>query len=187
MGALAKPEVGEYLNEHFATAYQKVGTFKIVNGHKQGGNVASYFCTPDGSVIHAVPGPVGAQKFLREARWAVETYQRAAERSAGDEGHYRAFFKQAHGERLQADYGIELGYDVPNRTGSGPRTTLVHLDRWGLPRIAREGQVHWVLYQQPLARLDSVCPVVWENVLHEKFSTQPVMLEAPKSHGSASW
>ena len=39
---------------------------------KNGGNVASYFCTPDGRVIHAVTGPVPAEELLAAARWAVE-------------------------------------------------------------------------------------------------------------------
>ena len=51
MNALANPEVGKYLNEYFASSYQKVATFKIVNGQKQGGNVAAYFCAPDGRVL----------------------------------------------------------------------------------------------------------------------------------------
>ena len=44
---------------------------------KNGGNVASYFLTPQGLVIDAVVGPVKADKLLAEARWAVDTYQRA--------------------------------------------------------------------------------------------------------------
>ena len=39
---------------------------------KNGGNIASYFCTPDGRVIHAVTGPVPAQELLAAARWAVD-------------------------------------------------------------------------------------------------------------------
>ena len=73
MNALADPQVGKYLNEHFASAFQKVGTFRIVNGQKQGGNVASYFCAQDGRVLHVIAGPVDAQTLLREARWVVET------------------------------------------------------------------------------------------------------------------
>ena len=52
MNALANKEVGKYLNKHFVSSYQKVGTFKIVGKQKQGGNVASYFCAPDGRVLH---------------------------------------------------------------------------------------------------------------------------------------
>ena len=73
MGALANPEVGKFVNEYFVSAFQKVATFKIVNGQKQGGNVASYFCTPDGLVLDAVAGPVDGPTLLREARWVVET------------------------------------------------------------------------------------------------------------------
>ena len=50
-----------------------------VNGQvqKNGGNVVSYFLTPQGLVINAVVGPVNADKLLSEARWAVENYQNA--------------------------------------------------------------------------------------------------------------
>ena len=59
MNALANPEVGKYFEKYFVTSFQRVGTFKIVqtpNGpkQKQGGNVATYFCAPDGRVLHAV-------------------------------------------------------------------------------------------------------------------------------------
>ena len=77
MRRLAHPQVGEYLNRHFVSAFQKVATFQINGGQKQGGNVASYFCTPDGLVLHAVAGPVDAGTFLREAHWAQDTYEAA--------------------------------------------------------------------------------------------------------------
>jgi hypothetical protein len=57
-------------------AHQQVGSFEVVNNAgvlaKNGGNVASYFCTPDGRVIHAVIGPVPAEELLAAARWAVD-------------------------------------------------------------------------------------------------------------------
>jgi len=57
-------------------AHQQVGSFEVVNRAgvlvKNGGNVASYFCTPDGRVIHAVTGPVPAEELLAAARWAVD-------------------------------------------------------------------------------------------------------------------
>ena len=58
-------------------AHQQVGSFEVVNQfgnlQKNGGNVASYFCTPDGRVIHALTGPAPAEELLAEARWAVAT------------------------------------------------------------------------------------------------------------------
>ena len=77
MNALADPEVGKYLNEYFVSAFQKVGTFRIVGRQKQGGNVASYFCAQDGRVLHVVAGPVNAATLLKEARWVVETVKKS--------------------------------------------------------------------------------------------------------------
>ena len=79
MNALADEKVGDYLNTYFVSSYQKVGTFRVVQGEKQGGNVASYFCAPNGQVLHVVTGPVSAEVLLREARWAVEMHKLARE------------------------------------------------------------------------------------------------------------
>jgi hypothetical protein len=69
-------------------AYQQVGSFEVVDEHgtlqRNGGNVASYFCTPDGRVIHAVTGPVAAAELLDEARWAVTSYANTAVGRAED-------------------------------------------------------------------------------------------------------
>ena len=68
--------MARYLAAHFVAAHQQVGSFEVVNQFgvlkKNGGNVASYFCTPDGRVIHAVTGPVKAEELLAAARWAVD-------------------------------------------------------------------------------------------------------------------
>ena len=108
MNALANAQVGKYLNEHCVATYQKVATFRLANGQKQGGNVASYFCTPDGRVLHAVAGPVDARRFLREARWAVDTWNLAGLETAGDPGRLPAFFRRAHGDRLRAEHGLDV-------------------------------------------------------------------------------
>ena len=73
MNALANKEVGKYINEFFVSSFQKVATFRIVNKQKQGGNVAAYFCAPDGRVLHLIAGPVDAATFLAESKWVVET------------------------------------------------------------------------------------------------------------------
>ena len=44
---------------------------------KNGGNVASYFLTPTGHVIHSVTGPVKPEVLLEEAKWALEVYREA--------------------------------------------------------------------------------------------------------------
>jgi hypothetical protein len=93
--------VARYFGEHFVAAHQQVGSFEVVNQfgvlQKNGGNVASYFCTTDGRVIHAVTGPVSAKELLAEAQWAVA---RSSDREAGDDPERIA---AAHREAVQAD------------------------------------------------------------------------------------
>ena len=108
MNALANPEVGKYLNEYFASSFQKVATFRIVGGQKQGGNVASYFCAPDGRVLHVIAGPVNTAVMLREAKWVVETTKKAMQEAKGDGGKFKAFFRKAHAERLKNEHGLSV-------------------------------------------------------------------------------
>jgi len=106
VNALASPEVGKFVNENFASSFQKVATFRIVDGQKQGGNVASYFCAPDGRVVHAVAGPVDAQTFLKEAKWVVETTKRLMAESKGDGGKFKTLLRTAHAERLSREHEL---------------------------------------------------------------------------------
>jgi len=106
VNALASPEVGKYLNEYYCSSFQKVATFKIVGAQKQGGNVASYFCAPDGRVLHVVAGPVDANTLLHEAKWVVETTKKAMAESKGNGGQFKAYFRKAHAERLKNEHGL---------------------------------------------------------------------------------
>lgn len=106
MNALANPEVGKYINEHFVSAFQKVATFRIVNGAKQGGNVAAYFLAQDGRVLHCVAGPVDAATMLREAKWIVETTKTALKDAKGDGAKFKAAIRTAHATRLKNEHGV---------------------------------------------------------------------------------
>ena len=117
MNALANPEVGRYLNQHFVSSFQKVATFQIVNGQKQGGNVASYFCAPDGRVLHCVAGPVDAATMLREARWVVDSVKKAMEESRRTEVPFKALFRRWHADRLRQEHGLVVEpatFDAPS-------------------------------------------------------------------------
>jgi hypothetical protein len=159
VNALANKEVGNYLNGQFVASYQKVGTFKIVNGAKQGGNVASYFCTPDGRVLDVIAGPVDAATFLREARWAVETYKLAVLDSQGDEGRLRAFFRQAHADRLRQESGLDV------TAASNPQRQ---------PDLSLQGRVHLLLTAAPCVPIQQAYRLVFERILGEQVSTAPV-------------
>jgi hypothetical protein len=106
VNALANVKTGKYLNEHFVSSFQKVATFRIVGGQKQGGNVASYFCAPDGRVLHVVAGPVDGPTLLREAQWVVETAKKAIAESKDDGARFKAYFRKAHAERLRQEHGL---------------------------------------------------------------------------------
>jgi hypothetical protein len=134
VNALASEEVGKYLNENFVSSYQKVATFKIVDGQKQGGNVASYFCAPDGRVLHVVAGPVDAATLLREAKWVVETTRAAMKEAKNDGAKFKAYFRKAHAERLRVENGLTVEpvlFDPP--TEQDAKSALTYNDPSGRP------------------------------------------------------
>ena len=133
MGALTSPEVGKFVKEHFVSSFQKVATFKIVNGQKQGGNVASYFCAPDGRVLHCVAGPVDAATMLREAKWVVDGVKKAMEENRKTEVPFKALFRRWHAERLRQEYGLVIEpatFDAPATREDDP---LTYRDPTGRP------------------------------------------------------
>ena len=134
MGALNNAEVGKYVNEFFVSSYQKVATFKIVNGQKQGGNVAAYFCAPDGRVLHCVAGPVDAPAFLREAKWVVETTKTCMKEAKDDGAKFKTAFRKAHAEKLRQEFGMvveAVTYDPPDPMDAGD--ALTYRDPTGRP------------------------------------------------------
>jgi hypothetical protein len=134
VNALANPEVGKYLNEYYAVAFQKVATFKIVGDQKQGGNVASYFCAPDGRVLHVVAGPVDAATMLQEAKWVVETTKKAMAEAKDDGAKFKAYFRKAHADRLRNEHGLvveAVTYDPP--VEQDPNSALTYNDPSGRP------------------------------------------------------
>ena len=133
MNALANAEVGKYLNEYFACSFQKVATFRIVGKQKQGGNVASYFCAPDGRVLHVVAGPVNADTLLREAKWVVETTKKAMDDAKGDGGKFKAYFRKAHAERLKNEHGLTVEAVTFDPPADDKDSVLTYRDPSGRP------------------------------------------------------
>ena len=58
--------------------------------------MVSYFLTPQGRVINAVVGPASAGELLTEARWAVDTYQKACEVGGKDAFAQMQVIAEAH-------------------------------------------------------------------------------------------
>ena len=182
MSALANQEVGDYLNDHFVSTVLKVGTFTLVNGNKQGGNVVSYFCTADGGVVHAIVGPVDADTLLREARWVTEVRKLAMFESRGNFDNYREFIRRAHAERLSAEFGISVqephrpNYQPGYRAGSpaDPFQKLSPRSRGWNSGSANQAKIHQLLVANPLIKVEQVYRYVFEKIAGERVSTLPV-------------
>jgi hypothetical protein len=190
VNALANEQVGAYLNRHFVSSFVKVGTFALVNGQKQGGNVASYFCLPDGSILHAIAGPVDANTLLHEARWVVDVHNLAWLEGRSDPAKYREVFRKAHGERLNRDFGIRRSalaefHDAarladPNG-GEGNFRDAKHpvsaAKRGILERqrnLDNRARIHLLVALFPLVKVEDVYRYVFEDILKEKISALPV-------------
>jgi hypothetical protein len=176
VNALADDAVADFINEHCTATYLKVGTFKIVGGAKVGGNVASYFCLPDGSLVHAIAGKVRADEFVSEARWGLETRKAALTFATHlptgrlDVVKFRNIIQRAHHERFLHESGWKV---PPELTGKGP-LPLPPLP-YSMPLAgSREAKVHWLLASRPLAHVEKTYPVVWQRILNEKVSGLPV-------------
>jgi len=173
---LSDEAVGQFIGENFEATHQKVGTFVVANGQKQGGNVASYFCLSDGTVVHAVAGPLDAQQFLREAKWASEVRKLAVTEAGGEVAKYRATIRKAHAERLALEQGVPISLNALPQVAPGtpPVPSRTVLRSQAARRVGAQGQVHLLLAHSPLPKLSQLYPIVFEGILKERLSTLPV-------------
>jgi hypothetical protein len=167
--------VGNYLNTHFVSSYQKVGTFRIANGQKQGGNVASYFCLPDGQVLHVIAGPVNAATMLREARWVVETWKLALLEKQEEPAQLSAFFAKAHADRLRQEHGLTASQCC--QLSNAPSSNLTaFLNESANRKLNRQEQIHLLLATRFPLKIENIYQLVFEKILGETVSTSPVDL-----------
>jgi hypothetical protein len=157
------------------SAFQKVATFQVNGGQKQGGNVAAYFCTPDGLVLHAVAGPVDAGPFLREARWVNEAYQLALLEKQTT-ARLQAVFRHAHLDRLRREHGALPRHQLPAPDAVTASQLDQVLRQYAFLPLNNQGKVHLLLAEAPLCPLGQVYQVVFERILNEKVSTSPVVV-----------
>ena len=74
------------ISEHFVSTFEQVGKFNsfALGGksrgkrispqpRKVGGNVVSYFCTPQSEVLYFLVGPVSPGVLRENAAWVAET------------------------------------------------------------------------------------------------------------------
>jgi hypothetical protein len=196
VNALADSKVGEFVNKHFVASFQRVGSFKIDGKQKQGGNVATYFCAPDGRVLNAIAGPVDAKALLEEAEWTVEKTQEAISKSKGDADQFKALLRGYHADRLLEKYNARVTPILKDQSMQDLNTALAYRDSAGrrlapilpLPPIenAREvrklpnsAKVHQLLAAHGAAKIESLFGAVFQGILNEKVTTKPVEIKTP--------
>ena len=187
---MSDPRVGQYLGEHFIATYHQIGDFEVVNVNgklqKNGGNVASYFCTPDGRVIHVTAKPISAEQLLKQATWAVETYQEVSTAAPGNlraqwklveqahlgrlQGNILEFESQVKAEmpRAQKDYHdkIRAQYEHPGKKRP-PEPALVIARRRAAQRLGGD-RAHQIMAAQPLAPFREIYREVFEKLTNER-------------------
>lgn len=145
MGALSDERVAQYFNEHFVAAHQQVGSFEVTNQggvlRKNGGNVASYFCTPDGRVVNAIAGPVPADDLLAAAQWAVEAYAKSSSH-ASERAQELAKLHHTAADDLRI-LSRQVGSQVP---------------------------IHDLLAKEPLPPLNQIYRTIFEQILGQRVS-----------------
>ena len=140
-----------------------MGTFQIVSGQKRGGNVATYFCTADGRVLHAIAGPVDAKTLLAEAKWALDLHEKAKKTDNLTDENFAKFVREAHADWLKGE-GLGQEELTPGRRVLSARSPLL---------VA----VHRLLADHALNDIEKVYGKVWEGILKEKLSNDPVSIQ----------
>jgi hypothetical protein len=155
-----------------------VGTFTIVNGRKTGGNVASYFCTADGRVLHAIAGPVDAETLLLESKWVLEIYKQAKKVGKDTDADFAKFIREAHAERLRKGLKdeSEKAEESTRKAAESTRRRRSESAKRVEPAALAEA-VHRLLASQALDDIEKVSPKVWEGILKEKLSDAPVSIQ----------
>jgi hypothetical protein len=196
VNALADRKVGELINKHFIASFQRVGSFKIANKQKQGGNVATYFCAPDGRVLNAIAGPVDAKTLREEVEWTIQKTREAIKDSKGNSDKFKVLLRKYHAERLREKYGARVTPILKDQTGQNLETALAYRDRDGhklapvlpLPPIENKSEVrsfpnlaktHQLLAAHAGARIEQLYGAVFEGILNEKVTTKPVQVQTP--------
>jgi hypothetical protein len=196
VNALADRKVGELVNKHFIASFQRVGSFKIDGKQKQGGNVATYFCAPDGRVLNAIAGPVDAKTMLEEVEWTVLKTQEAIKESKKDANRFKVLLRRSHAERLREKYGIRVTPILKDQAMQDLESALAYRDAEGrklapvlsLPPIENKDEVgqlpngakiHRLLAAHAGAKIENLYGAVFQGILNEKVTTKPVEIKTP--------
>jgi hypothetical protein len=194
---LAKEDVGKFVNKYFVSSFQQVGSFKIVHGKREGGNVVAYFCAPDGRVLHAIAGPVDDKAFLEEAIWVVEKTKDAMTESKGDATKFKQLMRKHHSERLEEKYGARVTPVLKDQDLQNLETATAYRDSKGRPlapvlplppienlkelknQLPNGARVNRLLAAHAMMKIEDLYGAIFEGILGETVTTKPVEADTP--------
>jgi hypothetical protein len=195
VNALGDRQVGELVNKHFVASFQRVGTFKIAGKQKQGGNVATYLCAPDGRVLNAIAGPVDAQTMREEVEWTLGKTREAIKQSKGNADKFKALLRTYHAERLQEKYGVRVTPIIKDQNLQTLGSALAIRDKEGrklspvlpLPpvesiaggQLSNVAKSHQLMAAHAGAKIENLYGAVFQGILNEKVTTKPVEANTP--------
>jgi hypothetical protein len=154
---LMNDDVADFLEKNdFVCVMQCVSGLPQQDGAKTDGNVVTYFCQNDKSVLHAISGPVDAAEFLRQAYWILAVRKNALADFKIDSLLYANRFRKAHNEKYQeANDKQRL---VPNELG-----------RLGLDPDPQK-QIHSLLAgfkSEPLPKFETISKRIYVRIMKE--------------------
>lgn len=141
---------------------------------KVGGNVATYFCTPEGLVIHAIAGVVSKETFLKEAKWAVRIHSEAKEQVEGNLDKMKEIIATKHKEKITPK-------QYKTKKSCSDSTEYIRAVVTLNVANSKIHRIHRLLADKPLPTLASIYKHVFEKILGEKVSDQDVKETSIKS------
>ena len=124
-------------------------------------------------MLNAIAGPVNAQEFLSEIRWTVESRKNAILYSKRNRELYDGWFKKAHQNRYIEERNKILNPYGQFRNRGYPLSSFPQAGPIGIG-FSKSMQVQSLLGSMLAPKIDSIYKIVYEKILGEKISNQPV-------------
>ncbi|MBP7862294.1 hypothetical protein KA183_11470 [bacterium] len=166
----SNPEISAYINQNFEPAWESVRSVPTItldfgNGQKVTrtlhGNIATYVCTADGSIIDVIPGVYEPQAYLRQLKKMSEASRNIMVQSD------RQFdlISKYHKDELARNKALNKLMVEPQTSVEGHGKVELVSDtshnEW-----YRRRQIHQMLLKQSGATPDSFKKALYKNVLH---------------------
>lgn len=150
------------------------GLFKI------GGNVVSYFCTPDGRVLNFVIGPVRPQRLLSEAKWSLAAYRHLQQLDAQEPAAQAKAMRKLQRARCEkTDAKLLVAVRAVRRANLRQKATDPKLAEVGRDLISKlkhhPSPSRIVLADRPLPQLSEIRRFVFEDIAGEQIVENPEM------------